>query len=91
MPEPERYRVANQRSDYDSLRDDLASSVESIDKELNALRELIKENKTERKEEHKELRERIGTLEKWQWLCYGIAAAVSAIGGYLLKALGLSE
>lgn len=33
---------------------------------------------------------RVGQVEKWQWLCYGIAIACGVLAVYVLRGLGLA-
>lgn len=41
-------------------------------------------------DDFKKYKERVDSIEKWQWLCYGIAIGVTALAVYALKGLGLS-
>lgn len=63
---------------------------------MDSLREDIQEIKQQHKEDDKDLweevnklRERVNALERWQSLCYGIAAVGGVLIGIILKSLNL--
>lgn len=77
----------NIRSDYDSLKEDIEKSDQNQERDRAEIWAEF-----ERVNKHFEATDaRISSLEKWQWFCYGLAAAVGAVATWVLRGLGLKE
>lgn len=69
------------------MPDDHSAAHERLRAKDQMLDHRVKDNK-ERLDDHED---RIAALERWQYFCYGIAAAVGAAATYVLRTLGIKE
>lgn len=73
-------QVANLDEKIDDLKSDLVEIKESLKQNAQRSSDMLEEFKKENAEQHNELAEKVGSLERWRWMLMGAAALAGALG-----------
>lgn len=72
--------------DHGTAHERLRGADKLLGHRVDSLGELVKQQRLDINSLH----DRLSSIEKWQWLCYGISIGVTALAVYALKGLGLN-
>lgn len=78
-------------SDHGAAHERLKGADKLLSSRVDSLKELHSDHRRECDERFESIEGRVTKVERWQWFCYGIAAAIGAVATWVLKGLGLRE